>query len=89
MEYNYTKTGKKIVDELRKEQKLCSKIILACDRDREGEAIAWHLAQVLQIPLNERNRIVFQEVTPESIKNALQNPRPIDLNIVNSQKVGN
>ena len=60
-------------------------ILLASDIDREGEAIAWHLAEILNIPKEEKNRIVFNEITPNAIKRAVQNPRTIDMNKVEAQ----
>jgi len=76
--------ARKTVNSLKKEAKEAEKIILAVDEDREGEAIAWHLAQALE--LKNFERIAFHEITPEAIKTALLNPREIDLNLVNSQQ---
>jgi DNA topoisomerase-1 len=60
-------------------------VFLASDPDREGEAIAWHLAQVLKLDLNEKVRIRFNEITPDALKKSLDNPDYIDLNKVNAQ----
>ena len=57
-------------------------VYLATDPDREGEAISWHLAQVLNVDMNKENRVVFNEVTKDAVVNALQHPRKIDQNLV-------
>lgn len=64
----------------------CTNVILASDEDREGEAIAWHLAVVLGLDLKRKNRIVFHEITKNAIQNAIKNPRRVDLNMVNAQQ---
>jgi len=61
-------------------------IVLATDEDREGEAIAWHLATLLKIPYAQANRIVFHEITKKAILTALENPRTLDINLVNAQQ---
>mgnify|MGYP001371947630 CR=1 FL=1 len=76
--------ARKTVNQLKKEVASADQVILAVDEDREGEAIAWHLAQALN--LKDFERITFHEITPEAIKEALKNPRAIDLNLVNSQQ---
>jgi len=81
---------RKLVNELKKIAKKANKIIAATDEDREGEAIAWHLKEVL-IPEDKKakemfSRITFHEITPTAIKNALKNPRQISISLVNSQK---
>ena len=75
-----------LIKELRKEAKAAGKIYLATDPDREGEAISWHLAYLLGIDANEPCRIVFNEITKDAIKNAVKNPRPIDLKLVDAQQ---
>src|SRR3989339_1277624 len=59
---------------------------LASDEDREGEAIAWHLSEVLQLDLKKTKRIVFHEITKEAILHAIETPRQIDYNLVNAQQ---
>lgn len=77
---------KKVVAELKKLAQESGKVWLASDEDREGEAISWHLAEVLGIPSEKAQRIVFHEITKEAIQRAIQNPRPIDQNLVNAQQ---
>lgn len=72
--------------DLRESAKKASRVYLATDPDREGEAISWHLAQVLGIPEDRPVRIVFHEVTPDAVANALKEPRPIDVDLVEAQK---
>lgn len=75
-----------IIKELKKEAKNASKIYLATDPDREGEAISWHLAFLLGIDQDAPCRIVFNEITEKAIKNAIKNPRPIDIRLVDAQQ---
>ncbi|MBQ9797057.1 MAG: type I DNA topoisomerase [Clostridia bacterium] len=75
-----------LIKEIRKEAKAASKIYLATDPDREGEAIAWHLAAALGIPVEKTQRICFNEVTKTAVKAAIKAPRQIDMNLVNSQQ---
>jgi DNA topoisomerase-1 len=76
---------KKNIENLKKEIKTSSEIILATDDDREGEAIAWHLCDLFNLPLNTK-RIKFNEITKTAIRDAIQNPRTIDLNLVHAQQ---
>lgn len=76
----------KILAKIRKEAKNASKIYLATDPDREGEAISWHLAQTLDMDVNSPCRIEFHEITQKAVENALKNPRPIDLDKVDAQQ---
>lgn len=71
---------------LRKEVKKADKVYLATDPDREGEAIAWHLANVLKLPEGEKNRITFNEVTKTAVKASIKNVRSIDMDLVDAQQ---
>ena len=75
-----------ILKELRSAAKKANKVLLASDPDREGEAIAWHLMQALNIDEDTKCRIVFNEITKETIKEAVKNPRTIDNNRVDAQQ---
>lgn len=75
-----------VIKGLKKEAKNASKIYLATDPDREGEAISWHLAYLLGISDDEPCRIVFNEITKEAVKSAVKNPRKIDLSLVDAQQ---
>ena len=75
-----------ILKELRSAAKKANKVLLASDPDREGEAIAWHLMQALNIDEDAKCRIVFNEITKETIKEAVKNPRTIDNNRVDAQQ---
>ena len=77
---------KKIVKELKSLAKEAQLIWLATDEDREGEAIAWHLSEVLDLDMERTRRIVFHEITKDAIINALENPRYIDNHLVNAQQ---
>lgn len=74
------------VSRLKEEMKKSDSVILATDEDREGEAIAWHLSEILKLNPEEKNRIVFHEITKKAIEEALENPRSIDLDLVNAQQ---
>lgn len=78
--------AKKVVSMLKKEAKESEDVILATDQDREGEAIAWHLAQTLKLDEARAKRIVFHEITKKAIEEALKHPRAIDENLVNAQQ---
>jgi DNA topoisomerase-1 len=84
--YEIPKDKTKVVNELRKLAADSNNIWIASDEDREGEAIAWHLVSVLNLDLATTKRIVFHEITKEAIANAIQNPRQVDMNLVNSQQ---
>ena len=77
---------KKVVTDLKKAAKEVEAIWLASDADREGEAISWHLYQTLDLNPENTRRIVFQEITKPAILNAIENPRDIDMNLVNAQQ---
>lgn len=74
-----------ILQELRKSAKNAEQVLLATDPDREGEAIAWHLAQALKLQ-DEKCRIEFREITKQAVVNAVKNPRPISDNLVAAQQ---
>jgi DNA topoisomerase-1 len=75
-----------VIKAMKKEAKGANRIYLATDPDREGEAISWHIAHLLELDQNEPNRIVFNEITKDAIKGAVKNPRPIDRNLVDAQQ---
>lgn len=75
-----------VVSELKKEAKKADKIYLATDPDREGEAISWHLANLLKIDEDKAVRIEFNEITKEAVTKAIKNPRKIDMDIVDAQQ---
>ena len=75
-----------ILTRIRKEAKTASQIILATDPDREGEAISWHLGHILGIDTSKPCRIEFHEVTKKAVKAALENPRPLDMDLVDAQQ---
>ena len=78
--------SRKKVNQLKKEAAKAKTVILATDEDREGEAIAWHLVSALELENKPTERIVFHEITEEAIKEALKNPRSIDLHLVDAQQ---
>ncbi|MDO6449650.1 type I DNA topoisomerase [Oceanobacillus profundus] len=75
-----------VLKELRKSAKKAKKIYLAADPDREGEAIAWHLAHILSVDENSKCRVVFNEITKDAIKESFKHPRAIDLDLVDAQQ---
>jgi DNA topoisomerase-1 len=75
-----------VLKELRDAGKKVKRVYLAADPDREGEAIAWHLAQILKLPLNEECRVVFNEITKTAVKDAFKHPRKINMDLVNAQQ---
>ena len=84
--YTIPLKAKKRVKELSALAKKADLIYFATDEDREGEAISWHLAQIFKTPISQTQRITFHEITEDAIKEALKNPRTIDLNMVDSQQ---
>lgn len=84
--YEIAADKKKLVDSLAKSAKEAKNVWLASDEDREGEAIAWHLTQVLGLPVAQTRRIVFHEITKSAIMAAIENPRTINMNLVNAQQ---
>ena len=85
-EYEIPADKAELVDELKKAAKNAEMVWLASDEDREGEAIAWHLYEVLGLKPENTRRIVFHEITEPALRNAIENPRDIDLNLVDAQQ---
>ena len=85
-EYEIPDEKKKLVSELKKQAKDAAKVWLASDEDREGEAISWHLCEVLGLDEEKTNRIVFHEITKSAILDAIEHPRHLDMNLVNAQQ---
>lgn len=75
-----------LINSLKKEAKAAKKVYLASDPDREGEAISWHLSHILGLDPEDKNRVVFNEITKDAVKNAFVEPRQIDMNLVDSQQ---
>lgn len=75
-----------LIKSLKAEAKKAKKVFLATDPDREGEAIAWHLAYILQIPEDSTCRVTFNEITKNAVQNSIKNPRKIDMNLTNAQQ---
>ena len=85
-DYEIPEEKKKIVADLKQNAKKAEKVWLASDEDREGEAISWHLCEVLGLDEKNTNRIVFHEITKPAILDAIEHPRHIDMNLVNAQQ---
>ena len=75
-----------LIKSLKADAKKAKKVYLATDPDREGEAIAWHLAHILEIPEDSTCRVTFNEITKETVQNSMKNPRKIDMNLTNAQQ---
>lgn len=75
-----------LIKSLKKDAKAAKKVYLATDPDREGEAIAWHLAHILDIPEDSKSRVTFNEITKTAVQKAIKEPRQIDINLVNAQQ---
>ena len=75
-----------VIKELRKHAKKCDKIYLATDPDREGEAISWHIAQMLKLDINDNNRVAFNEITKSGVQSGMNSPHKIDTDLVNAQQ---
>jgi len=85
-DYEVAADKNKLVADLRKLSAEAESVWLASDEDREGEAIAWHLTQVLDLPVENTKRIVFHEITKQAILDAIAAPRTVDMNLVNAQQ---
>lgn len=84
--YEISKDKKETVKELKNAASKCSEVYLASDPDREGEAIAWHLAEVLEVDQSKQNRVIFNEITKNAVIDAFDHPRTIDMDLVKSQE---
>ena len=85
-QYTDMKGKEDVIRELKKRAKKCDKVYLATDPDREGEAISWHIAQMLKLDMNDNNRVAFNEITKTGVKNGMSNPHKIDVDLVNAQQ---
>ena len=85
-QYTDMKGKEDVIRELKKRAKKCDKVYLATDPDREGEAISWHIAQMLKLDMNADNRVAFNEITKTGVKNGMSNPHKIDVDLVNAQQ---
>lgn len=85
-EYINIRGKAKLINSLKKDAKNAKKVYLATDPDREGEAIAWHLAYILGIDENSTCRVTFNEITKDAVKKGINNPRKIDLNLTDAQQ---
>jgi DNA topoisomerase-1 len=84
--YSVSPDKKKVVSELKSQAKKVDEVWLATDEDREGEAISWHLCEVLGLKPELTKRIVFHEITKSAIQKAVESPRLVDMNLVNAQQ---
>ena len=84
--YTDMKGKEDVIKELKKYAKKCDKIYLATDPDREGEAISWHIAQMLDLDLNMDNRVAFNEITKFGVQSGMSNPHKINIDLVNAQQ---
>lgn len=84
--YEIIKGKEKLVKELVKDSKNSQEVYLATDPDREGEAISWHLAYILGLDLDKKNRVTFNEITKSGVSNGMKHPRSIDIDLVNAQQ---
>ncbi|MCL1832785.1 MAG: type I DNA topoisomerase, partial [Oscillospiraceae bacterium] len=84
--YENKKDKSNVIKELKAKAKDSESIFLATDPDREGEAIAWHLANILELDEHEQNRVTFNEITKNGVQSGMKNPRQLDLDLINSQQ---
>ena len=85
-QYTDMKGKEEVIKDLKKRAKKCDKIYLATDPDREGEAISWHIAQMLKLDMTANNRVAFNEITKTGVQNGMSNPHRIDIDLVNAQQ---
>lgn len=86
--YDIIKGKEELAEELKKRAEKSEEIFLATDPDREGEAISWHLAYLLDLPLDEKNRVTFNEITQTGVTNGMANPRCIDKTLLMHSRQG-
>lgn len=84
--YISIKGKSELIKQLKGQAKKSEKVFLATDPDREGEAISWHLSEILGLDIKEKNRITFNEITKQGIKNGIKQPRTVDLSLVDAQQ---
>ena len=84
-DYHRLKDKQKIINDLCKYSKNCN-ILLAADDDREGDAIAWHCGNIMKVNFNDKNRIIFHEITKKAIHKSIQNVHKLNMNSVNAQQ---
>ena len=84
--YEIPEDKKKVVSDLRANAKKAEQVWLASDEDREGEAISWHLCEVLKLDKDKTKRIVFHEITEDALLRAIEQPRTLNMNLVNAQQ---
>ena len=84
--YAVIKGKEALVEELKTKADKAEYVYLATDPDREGEAISWHLANILDLSLDDKNRVTFNEITKTGVKNGMAHPREIDIDLVNAQQ---
>ncbi len=85
-QYTDMKGKEDVIKDLKKRAKKCGKVFLATDPDREGEAISWHIAQMLKLDMNDNNRVAFNEITKTGVQSGMSNPHKIDVDLVNAQQ---
>lgn len=84
--YEIIKGKEKLVEELKEKAEKSDYVFLATDPDREGEAISWHLAYLLDLNTEDDNRVTFNEITKTGVTNGMEHPRSIDMDLVNAQQ---
>ena len=85
-QYTDMKGKEDVIKDLKKRAKKCGRVFLATDPDREGEAISWHIAQMLKLDMNDNNRVAFNEITKTGVQTGMSNPHKIDVDLVNAQQ---
>ena len=86
LDYQPIKGKEEVIDDLKKAAKKSDKVFLATDPDREGEAISWHLKEMLNIPDDKTYRVTFNEITKKVVNDSIAHPRAIDMDLVNAQQ---